>query len=150
MSTGAVGSVTAVVSANLTQILGTALTETAGLLAAGFKKFFNVATPTGTLNSLPDAVPGTAGGVFIAGANAATSITTGLTGNITGNLSGSVGSVTGAVGSVTGAVDSVTGAVGSVTGDVGGNVTGSVGSLAAQAKADVNAEVDAALNTAIP
>lgn len=50
-----------------------------------------------------------------------------LTGDITGNLSGSVGSVTGAVGSV--------------TGNVGGNVTGSVGSLAAQAKADVNAEV---------
>lgn len=45
------------------------------------------------------------------------------------------------VASVSGAVGSVTGAVGSVTGDVGGNVTGSVGSLAAQAKADVNAEV---------
>jgi hypothetical protein len=44
--------------------------------------------------------------------------------NITGNLSGSVGSVTGAV-------DSVTNAVGSVTGNVGGNVTGSVGSVAA-------------------
>ncbi len=45
--------------------------------------------------------------------------TTGLgnqTANLTGNLSGSVGSVTGAVGSVTGAV--------------GGNVTGSVGSVA--------------------
>lgn len=39
-------------------------------------------------------------------------------------------SVTGAVGSVTGAVGSVTGAVGSVTGNVGGNVTGSVGSIA--------------------
>ena len=71
-----------------------------------------------------------------------------VTGDITGNLSGSVGSVTGAVGSVTGAVGSVTGAVGSVTGavgsvtgNVGGNVVGSVGSLAAQAKADVNAEV---------
>lgn len=56
-----------------------------------------------------------------------------ITGNITGNLSGSVGSVTGAVGSV--------------TGNVGGNVAGSVGSLAAQAKADVNAEVVDALNT---
>lgn len=62
-----------------------------------------------------------------------------ITGNITGNLSGSVGSVTGAVGSVTGAV-------GSVTGNVGGNVTGSVGSLAVQAKADVNAEADTALS----
>ncbi|HSG69801.1 MAG TPA: hypothetical protein VLA12_05270 [Planctomycetaceae bacterium] len=61
--------------------------------------------------------------------------TTGLgnqTADITGNLSGSVGSVTGAVGSV--------------TGNVGGNVTGSVGSLATQAKADVNAEADTALS----
>ena len=51
---------------------------------------------------LPSATAGSAGGVFIAGANAATSITTALTANITGNLSGSVGSVTGSVGSVTG------------------------------------------------
>jgi hypothetical protein len=57
-----------------------------------------------------------------------------------------VGSVTGNVGgNVTGSVGSVVGAVGSVTGNVGGNVTGSVGSLATQAKADVNAEADAAL-----
>jgi len=63
--------------------------------------------------------------------SAAASLTYNLTGDITGNLSGSVGSVTGAVGSVTGAVGSVTGAVGSVTGNVGGNVTGSVGSVAA-------------------
>lgn len=60
-----------------------------------------------------------------------------------------VASVSGAVGSVTGAVGSVTGAVGSVTGNVGGNVTGSVGSLATQAKADVNAEVVDALATDI-
>ena len=66
---------------------------------------------------LPSATAGAAGGVFIAGSNAATSITTALTANVTGNLSGSVGSVTGAVGSV--------------TGNVGGNVTGSVGSVAA-------------------
>lgn len=52
-----------IVKSNLTQILGTLLTETSGLIAAGFKKFFNVATPTGTLNSLPDAVPGQAGGL---------------------------------------------------------------------------------------
>jgi hypothetical protein len=74
-----------------------------------------------------------------------------VTGNVGGNVAGSVGSVTGAVGSVTGAVGSVTGAVGSVTGNVGGNVagnvTGSVGSLAAQAKADVNAEVVDVLTT---
>lgn len=40
---------------------------------------------------------------------------------------------------------SVTGSVGSVAGSVAGNVAGSVGSLGAQAKQDVNAEVDAAL-----
>lgn len=51
-------------------------------------------------------------------------ITAAVTGNITGNLSGSVGSV---------------------TGNVGGNVVGSIGSLATQAKADVNAEADTAL-----
>jgi len=78
---------------------------------------------------LPSATAGAAGGVFIAGTNAATTITTGLTTTFTGNLTGSVGSVTGAVGSVTGAVGSVTGAVGSVTGAVGsvaGNVDGNV------------------------
>lgn len=58
---------------------------------------------------LPSATAGAAGGVFIAGVNAATTV------DITGNLSGSVGSVTGAVGSV--------------TGNVGGNVAGSVGSV---------------------
>lgn len=41
-----------VVKANLAQILGTALTETAGLLAGGFKKFFNIAGPVHTVASL--------------------------------------------------------------------------------------------------
>lgn len=38
-------------------------------------------------------------------------------------------------------IASVTGAVGSVTGNIGGNVVGSIGSLGATAKSDVNAEV---------
>lgn len=72
---------------------------------------------------------GTDGVVVASGSKTGYSLTSGTglgnqTANITGNLSGSVGSVTGAVGSVTGAV-------GSVTGNVGGNVTGSVGSVAA-------------------
>lgn len=80
---------------SMVQILGTALTETSGgLLSAAFKKFFDKSSPTGTINSIPDAVAGATGGLFIAGTNAATSITTALTANITGNLSGSVGSVT--------------------------------------------------------
>jgi len=49
--------------ASLMEILATALTETSGYLAAGFKKFFNVGSPTGTVNSLPDAVPGQTGGL---------------------------------------------------------------------------------------
>lgn len=48
---------------DLASILGTALTETAGQIAAAFKKFFDKATPTGTINSLPDAVPGATGGL---------------------------------------------------------------------------------------
>lgn len=66
---------------------------------------FTVASSIGKSLYTGNIVPGAAGGHFIAGSNAATSITTALTaniiGNVTGNLSGSVGSVTGAVGSVT-------------------------------------------------
>lgn len=47
------------------------------------------------LGNIPDITAGSAGGVFIAGSNAATSAN--ITGNITGNLSGSVGSVTNGV-----------------------------------------------------
>lgn len=49
----------------LKAILGTTLTETAGQIAAAFKKFFDKATPTGTINSLPDAAPGAAGGLLV-------------------------------------------------------------------------------------
>lgn len=126
--TGQLDFTSGVVKANLVQILATALTETAGQIAAAFKKWFDVAAPVGTVNSIPNATAGAAGGLMIAGSNAATTVN--ITGNLTGNVTGSVGSVTGAVGSVTGAVGSVTGAVGSVTGNVGGNVTGSVGSVA--------------------
>ena len=49
---------------------------------------------------------------------------------VVASVSGAVGSVTGNVGgNVTGTVGSVVGAVGSVTGNVGGNVVGSVGSV---------------------
>lgn len=132
--TGQLDFTSGVVKANLAQILGTALTETAGLLAGGFKKFFNVATPTGTVNSIPDAVAGAASGLALVGSNVgvATSVSGAVgsvTGNVGGNVTGSVGSVVGAVGSVTGNVGgNVTGSVGSVVGDVGGNVVGSVGS----------------------
>lgn len=56
------------IPANLISILGTALTETAGQIAAAFKKFFNVATPTGTVNSLPAAAADAAGGLPVSDA----------------------------------------------------------------------------------
>lgn len=64
---------------DLTYILGTLLTETAGQIAAAFVKFFNKATPTGTVNSLPDAVAGAMGGVAIVGS--AMALTTGERGS---------------------------------------------------------------------
>lgn len=52
-------------------------------------------TTTGTtglrLSRIPDVAAGSAGGMFIAGTNAATTVN--ITGNVTGNLSGSIGSV---------------------------------------------------------
>lgn len=99
--------------------LGTAITLDANSVLNVSAKYWAGTAIAAT--SIPVATAaGAAGGLFIAGSNAATTVS--FTGNITGNLSGSVGSVTGAVGSVTGAV-------GSVTGNVGGNVTGSVGSV---------------------
>jgi len=53
----------AAVPANLIQILAAAVTGTAAQLVAAFTKFFDVAAPTATCLSLPDAVPGAAGGL---------------------------------------------------------------------------------------
>lgn len=91
---GAVGSVTAVVNANMVQILGTALTETAGLIAAGVKKFFDVATPTGTVNSIPNAVAGAAGGISIVGSVMGKSPATLAAADVTGNLPVDVKAIT--------------------------------------------------------
>jgi hypothetical protein len=70
---------TGIVKADLVTILGSALAGTAAWIAGAFNKFFNIQTPTGTVNSLPDVVPGVANGLFIAGTNAATTINTALT-----------------------------------------------------------------------
>ncbi|TPI13863.1 hypothetical protein [Mesorhizobium sp. B4-1-1] len=50
--TGQLDFTSGVVKANLVQILGTVLTETAGQIAAGFKKLFDVAAPVFTLTSV--------------------------------------------------------------------------------------------------
>lgn len=143
--TGQLDFTSGVVKSNLVQILATALTETAGQIAAAFKKFFDKATPTGTINSLPDAVAGTTGGVFIAGTNAATTVTTALTTTFTGNLTGSVGSVTGAVGSVTG---NVGGSVASVaTNGITATSIATDAINAAAVKADAVTKIQAGLAT---
>lgn len=111
--TGAVGSVTGLTVSNLDATISSRMasyTQPTGFLAATF--------PGGTIANT-------------------TNITAGTITTVSGNVNGSVGSVTGAVGSVTGSVGSVTGAVGSVTGNVGGNVTGTIGGLAAAAATDV-------------
>jgi hypothetical protein len=69
---------------------------------------FTVASSIGKSLYTSGVVPGAAGGIFIAGVNAATTVTTSFTTTFTGSL---------------------TGAVASVSGNVGGNVVGSVGSL---------------------
>ena len=63
---------TGLVSSNLVSIMGSALTGTAALIRAAFVKWFNVATPTGTVNSIPDAVAGATNGLAIVGSEMAT------------------------------------------------------------------------------
>lgn len=53
---------------DMTKILGHLLTQTGTQVADAFEKFFDVATPTGTVNSLPDAAPDAAGGLPISDA----------------------------------------------------------------------------------
>lgn len=48
--TGQLDFAAGIVKSNLIQILGTTLTETAGQLAAGIKQFFNIGSPSSTMN----------------------------------------------------------------------------------------------------
>ena len=84
---------------------------------------------------LPSATAGAAGGVFIAGTNAATVVTTSFTTTFTGDLTGSVDSVTGNVG---GSVGSVTDPV--TVGTMNANVINStsIASGAMDGKGDWN------------
>lgn len=50
--TGQLDFTNGVVKSSLAQILGTALTETSGQIAAAFKQFFDVASPTGTMKAI--------------------------------------------------------------------------------------------------
>lgn len=91
--TGQLDFTSGVVKSNWVQILGTAITGTAAQLAAAITKFFNVATPTGTVNSLPDAVAGASGGVSIVGSNM------GLNATALGDIEDLLATVSGTTGS---------------------------------------------------
>ncbi len=136
--------VTGVPKVDLTYILGTLLTETAGQIAAAFKKFFDKATPTGTINSLPDAVAGATGGVAIVGSVMGKSPATLAAGDVSGNLPADVIAISGDTTAADNAELMFDG-----TGYAGGTARLKViaESLDTQAKADVNAEVVDALNT---
>lgn len=121
--TGQLDFTSGVVKANLAQILGTALTETAGQIAAAFKQFFNIASPTGTVNLIPVVTTVTTTTTATNLTNAPTS------GDFTATMKTSLNAATPA---------SVTGAVGSVTGNVGGNVVGSVASVTARVTANTD------------
>lgn len=164
------------IKASMVEILTTALTETAGLLAGGFKKFFNVATPAATMDHgvLVDTASTVTNGVTVTTNNdktgyglsstAVQAIWDALTSALT--TVGSIGKLivtnidaaissrmsTTLTGDLSATMKTSVGtavaasAVASVTGNVGGNVTGSVGSLATQAKADVKLQVTDGLN----
>jgi hypothetical protein len=123
--TGQLDFTSGVVKANLAQILGTALTETAGQIAAAFKQFFNIGSPTSTMNTI----------------TAVTTVTNLTNAPTSGDLTSTMKA------SVTTAATAATPVAASVTGNVGGNVVGSIGSLGSTAKSDVNAEVVDAINT---
>lgn len=54
--TGQLDFTSGVLKCNMVKILGSAITGTATNIVAAFTKWFNVTTPTGTVNSLPDAI----------------------------------------------------------------------------------------------
>ena len=140
--TGQLDFTSGVVKANLWQYIGTAFGGTAAQIVAAFQKFFDKAAPTGTINSLPDAVPGAAGGGFIAGTNAATSITTALTANITGNITGTLATVTALTNAPvdsTGVTEILTRLPDATAGAAGGLPTVAVGGVKLQQTADLTA-----------
>lgn len=62
---GGTGAAALASGVDVTKINGTSIAGTSTQVAAAFLNFFNVATPTGTVNSLPAAAPDAAGGLPI-------------------------------------------------------------------------------------
>ncbi|QOZ25283.1 hypothetical protein [Bradyrhizobium sp. CCBAU 51753] len=123
--TGQLDFTSGVVKSNLAQILGTALTETAGQIAAGFKKFFNIASPASTMDAL----------TLVATATNLTNAPT--SGDFTSTMKTSLNAATPAVtvSDKTGftlasdGLAAVTAWTVAITGNITGNLSGSVGSV---------------------
>ena len=74
--TGQLDITSGVVKANWVQYLGTALTGTAANIVAAIAKFFDKTSPTGTVNSLPDAMAGATGGLALVSSKLAATVST--------------------------------------------------------------------------
>lgn len=87
--------ITSATGINLTQINGVSIAGTGTQVGSAFLNFFNVATPTGTVNSLPASIPGASDGLFIAGVNDHVTIINGIAVGGTVNLGGGLNLFTG-------------------------------------------------------
>jgi hypothetical protein len=142
---------------DIVAFLGSAITETAGQIAAAFTKFFNKATPTGTVNSLPDTVPGQTNGLALVG-SAMTLASSALqaiwdVGTAVLGAAGSIGKLI---------LDNLNATVGSRSSHSAADVKTAMETDGSKldtiydrvpdtlSLANINAEVDTALNTAIP
>lgn len=108
---------------------------------------FTVASSIGKSLYTGNVAPGGTNGLFIAGTNAATTITTALTTTFTGSLTGSVASVTGAVGSVTGLTASDVGAIKTKTDSLTFTVAGVVDCNQLRTNGDATAAANIAKTT---
>jgi hypothetical protein len=135
--TGQLDVTSGVIKANLAQILGTALTETAGLIAAGFKQFFNISGPTSTMNTITNLTNAPTAGDLTA--TMKTSVTTAATA-----ATPVAASVTGAVGSIaTGGIAAASFAAGAI--DAAAIATDAIGS--AEISAAAVTKIQAGLST---
>lgn len=163
--------ITSATGVDVRQINGVSIAGTGTQVGAAFLNFFNVATPTGNVNSLPSAIPGALGGLLWAGTNDSCTFTNDFTvgGNclFTGNYTIGGAFNIGALNLVgtanfsnviiapgtgngltiiagAGGGDIVLSGDGQITGNLNGNVLGTVASLLALAAGSITNSVFAA------
>lgn len=162
----------AILPSNLTQILGTTLTETSGQIAAAFKQFFDVSSPTGTMKAITavgtcttntdmrgtdNALLASTWSTFAAGMTTLASWLGAMMGKTAdaSTLAEIQATTAGAAfDNTTDSMEAMRDHVGDGTnlteaGGTGNHLT-DLGGMSTAMKGEVNAEVDGALNTAIP